>query len=99
MTRAAFEDAAATVLALGGSTNALIHLTAMAGRLGVPFSLADFDVIGRRVPVLADVRPVGAHLMEDFYYAAWTPVPAPAVERGSGNAAPGPHHGGRSFLR
>ncbi|WP_443043127.1 IlvD/Edd family dehydratase [Streptomyces sp. NBC_00370] len=73
MTRAAFEDAAATVLALGGSTNALIHLTAMAGRLGVPFSLADFDVIGRRVPVLADVRPVGAHLMEDFYYAGGLP--------------------------
>ncbi|WP_405009986.1 IlvD/Edd family dehydratase [Kitasatospora sp. NBC_01539] len=74
MTREAFEDAAATVLALGGSTNALIHLTAMARRLGVPFSLEDFDVIGRRVPVLADVRPVGRYLMEDFYYAGGLPA-------------------------
>lgn len=73
MTREAFEDAAATVLALGGSTNALIHLIAMAGRLGVALSLEDFDAIGRRVPVLADVRPVGEHLMEDFYYAGGLP--------------------------
>ena len=69
MTRAAFEDAAATVLTLSGSTNALIHLIAMAGRLGVELRLDDFDVIGERVPVLADVRPVGRFLMEDFYYA------------------------------
>ncbi|MHA6757155.1 IlvD/Edd family dehydratase [Streptacidiphilus sp. PAMC 29251] len=74
MTREAFEDAAATVLALGGSTNALIHLIAMAGRLGVPLSLEDFDAIGRRVPVLADVRPVGTYLMEDFYYAGGLPA-------------------------
>jgi dihydroxy-acid dehydratase len=69
MTREAFEDAAATVLALSGSTNALIHLIAMAGRAGVELSLDDFDAIGERVPVLADVRPVGRFLMEDFYYA------------------------------
>jgi dihydroxy-acid dehydratase len=69
MTREAFEDAAATVLALSGSTNALIHLIAMAGRVGVQLSLDDFDAIGERVPVLADVRPVGRFLMEDFYYA------------------------------
>ncbi|MFC1418092.1 L-arabinonate dehydratase [Streptacidiphilus cavernicola] len=74
MTREAFEDAAATVLALGGSTNALIHLVAMAGRLGVPLSLDDFDAIGRRVPVLADVRPVGSALMEDFHYAGGLPA-------------------------
>ncbi|TDU02397.1 dihydroxy-acid dehydratase [Streptomyces sp. 846.5] len=74
MTREAFEDAVATVLALGGSTNALIHLVAMAGRLGVPLSLEDFDEIGRRVPVLADVRPVGAALMEDFHYAGGLPA-------------------------
>jgi dihydroxy-acid dehydratase len=74
MTRTAFEDAAATVLALGGSTNALIHLIALAGRVGVPLSLEDFDAIGGRVPVLADVRPVGAHLMEDFYYAGGLPA-------------------------
>jgi dihydroxy-acid dehydratase len=69
LTREAFEDAAATVLALGGSTNALIHLVAMAGRAGVALSLDDFDEISRRVPVLANIRPSGAHLMEDFYYA------------------------------
>lgn len=74
LTRAAFEDAAATVLALGGSTNALIHLIAMAGRAGVELSLEDFDTIGARVPVLADVRPVGDHLMEDFYYAGGLPA-------------------------
>ncbi|MEY9968586.1 dihydroxy-acid dehydratase [Streptacidiphilus sp. MAP12-16] len=74
MTREAFEDAAATVLALGGSTNALIHLVAMAGRVGVPFRLDDFDRIGRGVPVLADIRPVGALLMEDFYYAGGLPA-------------------------
>ncbi|MEY9942084.1 dihydroxy-acid dehydratase [Streptacidiphilus sp. MAP5-52] len=74
MTRAAFEDAVATVLCLGGSTNALIHLIAMAGRVGVTLSLEDFDEIGSRVPVLADVRPVGDHLMEDFYYAGGLPT-------------------------
>jgi dihydroxy-acid dehydratase len=69
LTREAFEDAAATVLALGGSTNALIHLIAVAGRCGVPFTLHDFDAIARRVPVLANIRPGGTYLMEDFYYA------------------------------
>ena len=69
LTREAFEDAAATVLALGGSTNALIHLVAMAGRAGVELTLDDFDEISRRVPVLANIRPSGAYLMEDFYYA------------------------------
>jgi dihydroxy-acid dehydratase len=69
LTAAAFEDAVATVLALGGSTNAVIHLIAMAGRCGVPLSLDDFDDIARRVPVLANVRPGGKYLMEDFYYA------------------------------
>ena len=69
LTREAFEDAVACVLALGGSTNAFIHLIAMAGRCGVPLSLDDFDAISRRVPVLANIRPSGAYLMEDFYYA------------------------------
>ena len=69
LTREAFEDAAATVFALGGSTNALIHLIAMAGRAGVAFTLDDFDEISRRVPVLANLRPSGEFLMEDFYYA------------------------------
>jgi dihydroxy-acid dehydratase len=74
MNRAAFEDAAAVVLALAGSTNALIHLIAMAGRAGVALSLDDFDAIGGRVPVLADVRPSGRYLMEDFYYAGGLPA-------------------------
>jgi dihydroxy-acid dehydratase len=74
MTREAFEDAAAVVLALAGSTNALIHLIAMAGRAGVELSLADFDAISGRVPVLADIRPAGRYLMEDFYYAGGLPA-------------------------
>jgi dihydroxy-acid dehydratase len=74
LTREAFEDAVAAVLALGGSTNALIHLIAMAGRCGVRLSLDDFDAIARRVPVLANVRPSGAYLMEDFYYAGGLPA-------------------------
>jgi dihydroxy-acid dehydratase len=69
LTREAFEDAIATVLALGGSTNAVIHLIAMAGRCAVPLALDDFDAISRRVPVLANIRPSGEYLMEDFYYA------------------------------
>ena len=69
LTREAFEDAVATVLALGGSTNAFIHLIAMAGRAGVPLTLDDFDQIARRVPWLANIKPSGAYLMEDFYYA------------------------------
>ena len=73
LTADAFEDAVATVLALGGSSNAVIHLIAMAGRCGVPLSLEDFDEISRRVPVLANIRPSGAYLMEDFYYAGGLP--------------------------
>jgi dihydroxy-acid dehydratase len=74
LTREAFEDAAATVLALGGSTNALIHLIAMAGRAQVKLTLDDFDEISRRVPWLANVRPSGEYLMEDFYYAGGLPA-------------------------
>jgi dihydroxy-acid dehydratase len=69
LTAEAYADAATTVLALGGSTNALIHLIAMAGRSGVRLTLEDFDRLARTVPVLANVRPGGQHLMEDFYYA------------------------------
>jgi dihydroxy-acid dehydratase len=74
LTREAFEDAAATVLALGGSTNALIHLIAMAGRAGVELTLDDFDAISRRVPWLANIKPGGTYLMEDFYYAGGLPA-------------------------
>jgi dihydroxy-acid dehydratase len=74
LTREAFEDAVATVLALGGSTNAFIHLIAMAGRAGVTLTLNDFDAIARRVPWLANIRPSGKYLMEDFYYAGGLPA-------------------------
>src|SRR2546423_13296535 len=66
LTREAFEDAVATVLALGGSTNAFIHLIAMAGRAGVDLTLDDFDAISRRVPWLANIPPSGKDLMEGF---------------------------------
>jgi dihydroxy-acid dehydratase len=69
----AYADAVTTVLALGGSTNAVIHLIAMAGRGRLPLSLDDFDRIARRVPVLANIRPGGQYLMEDFYYAGGVP--------------------------
>jgi dihydroxy-acid dehydratase len=69
MTEAAFRNAVLVDMALGGSTNAIIHLIALAGRLGVKLGLADFDAASRRVPVLADLRPSGRFLMEDFYYA------------------------------
>jgi dihydroxy-acid dehydratase len=69
LTEQAFENAVTIVLALGGSTNAVIHLIAMAGRAGVRLDLARFDALARRTPLLANVRPAGEHLMEDFYYA------------------------------
>jgi dihydroxy-acid dehydratase len=65
----AYADAVTTVMALGGSTNAVIHLIAMARRSQVPLTLDDFDRIARKTPVLANVRPGGRYLMEDFYYA------------------------------
>nr|WP_069771153.1 L-arabinonate dehydratase [Streptomyces sp. LUP30] len=74
LTAEAFEDAVTTVLGLGGSTNAVIHLIAMAGRAGVELALDDFDRIARTVPVLANVRPGGQkYLMEDFHFAGGLP--------------------------
>ncbi|OLZ65947.1 dihydroxy-acid dehydratase [Streptomyces sp. IMTB 2501] len=74
LTREAFTDAVTTVLGLGGSTNAVIHLIAMAGRAGVRLTLDDFDRIARTVPVLANVRPGGQrYLMEDFHFAGGLP--------------------------
>ncbi|WPO75769.1 MULTISPECIES: L-arabinonate dehydratase [unclassified Streptomyces] len=74
LTADAFADAVTTVLGLGGSTNAVIHLIAMAGRAGVELTLDDFDRIARTVPVLADVRPGGErYLMEDFHFAGGLP--------------------------
>ncbi|MBC9716915.1 dihydroxy-acid dehydratase [Streptomyces sp. TRM66268-LWL] len=74
LTREAFEDAVTTVLGLGGSTNAVIHLIAMAGRAGVELTLDDFDRIAPTVPVLANVQPAGGpYLMEDFHFAGGLP--------------------------
>lgn len=69
----AYDNAVTAVLALGGSTNALIHLVAMARRGDVALGLERFDELSRRVPVLADIRPGGKFLMEDFYYAGGLP--------------------------
>lgn len=66
---ASFDNAVTAVMALGGSTNAIIHLVAMAGRAGVDLPLDRFDEISKRTPLLANLRPSGKYLMEDFYYA------------------------------
>jgi dihydroxy-acid dehydratase len=71
---AAFENAISVHMALGGSTNAIIHLIAMARRTGYPLTLTRFDEISRDVPVLANIRPAGAFLMEDFFYAGGLPA-------------------------
>ncbi|MFI6791676.1 IlvD/Edd family dehydratase [Nonomuraea sp. NPDC050383] len=69
MTRGSFLNAIVTLAAIGGSTNAVIHLLAIAGRLGVPLDLDDFDRTGAGVPLLADLQPAGRHLMDDLYRA------------------------------
>ncbi len=74
LTRPAFLNAVTTVLALGGSTNAIIHLIAMARRIMVKLGLEDFEELGRRTPLLANIRPSGAYLMEDFFYAGGLPA-------------------------
>jgi dihydroxy-acid dehydratase len=74
LTRAAFRNAVTAVLALGGSTNAIIHLIAMARRLDVDLGLADFEELAHRTPLLANVRPSGKYLMEDFFYAGGLPA-------------------------
>jgi L-arabonate dehydrase len=74
MTRQAFENAITVEMALGGSTNAVIHLLAIAGRLGVKLALEDFDLISRKTPYLANVKPSGAYLMEDFFEAGGVPA-------------------------
>jgi dihydroxy-acid dehydratase len=69
LTADSFDNAITAVLALGGSTNALVHLIAMARRAGIPLNVDRFDELARRTPLLANVRPAGEFLMEDFYYA------------------------------
>ena len=74
LTRPAFENAIRVNAAIGGSTNFVVHLLALAGRAGVELSLDDFDALGSRLPLLVDLMPSGRHLMEDFYYAGGLPV-------------------------
>jgi dihydroxy-acid dehydratase len=74
LTREAFENAIRANAAIGGSTNAVIHLIAIAGRIGVPLCLDDFDRLGSSLPCLVDIQPSGKHLMEDFFYAGGLPV-------------------------
>jgi dihydroxy-acid dehydratase len=69
LTAASFDNAVTAVLALGGSTNAIVHLIAMARRAGIALDIQRFDALARRTPVLANIRPSGAYLMEDFFYA------------------------------
>lgn len=74
VTMDSFENAIIVNAALGGSTNAIVHLLAMAGRLGIALTLDDFDAISRKVPLLVNLMPSGQYLMEDFYYAGGVPA-------------------------
>ena len=74
LTREAFENAIRVNAAIGGSTNAVLHLLALAGRVGMDLSLEDWDRLGRGVPTLVNLQPSGKYLMEDFYYAGGLPV-------------------------
>jgi L-arabonate dehydrase len=74
LTAAAFDNAIRTDMAIGGSTNAIIHLVAIAGRAGVPLPLTRFDELSRTTPFLVNVRPSGKYLMEDFFYAGGLPA-------------------------
>src|SRR6476661_5570844 len=71
---ASFNNAIASVFALGGSTNAVIHLVALAGRAGIKITLDRFDQLSKTTPLLANLRPSGNYLMEDFYYAGGLPA-------------------------
>ncbi|WP_075259169.1 IlvD/Edd family dehydratase [Herbaspirillum camelliae] len=74
LTRQAFENAIRVNAAIGGSTNAVIHLLAIAGRIGIKLDLKDWDDIGQQLPCLLDLQPSGKFLMEDFYYAGGLPA-------------------------
>jgi dihydroxy-acid dehydratase len=93
LTRSAFRNAFAVLQAIGGSTNALIHFTAIAGRLGIAVDLEEFDRLGRAVPVLVDLKPSGAHYMEHFHWAGGVPrllrELAPLLDMSAGTVAGG----------
>jgi L-arabonate dehydrase len=79
LTREAFENAIKTLAAIGGSTNAVIHLIAIAGRLGVPLTIDDFDRLASQLPCLLNLQPSGQFLMEDFCYAGGLPAVMKAI--------------------
>lgn len=74
LTRKALENSIVVNAAVGGSTNFIIHLLAIAGRMGVELKLEDFDAIGSKIPLLVNLKPSGKYLMEDFFYAGGLPV-------------------------
>ena len=74
LTREAFENSIVVNAAVGGSTNFIIHLLAIAGRIGVDLKIDEFDKIGSRIPLLVNLKPSGKYLMEDFFYAGGLPV-------------------------
>jgi dihydroxy-acid dehydratase len=74
LTRKALENAVRTIAAIGGSTNAVLHLLAIAGRLGIPLDLKEFDRYSSEIPLIVDLQPSGRFLMEDFHYAGGLPA-------------------------
>ena len=74
LTRKAFENSIIVNAGVGGSTNLIMHLLAIAGRIGIDLKLEDFDILGSNIPLLANLKPSGKYLMEDFYYAGGLPV-------------------------
>ena len=81
LTRDAFENAIITNAAIGGSTNFIIHLLAIAGRIGVPLVLNDFDKLSKNVPFVANLQPSGKYFMEDLYYAGGLPAVMKELDR------------------
>lgn len=81
VTRSSLANAVRVVAAIGGSTNAVIHLLALAGRMEIPFSLDDWDAIGKNVPTIVNLMPAGKFLMEDFYYAGGLPAVLQMLEQ------------------
>jgi dihydroxy-acid dehydratase len=80
LTRQAFENAIVTNAAIGGSTNFVIHLLAIAGRIGVPLELSDFDRLSKNIPLIANLQPSGQYFMEDLFYAGGLPVVLKALD-------------------
>lgn len=80
LTRGAFLNALTVLMALGGSTNAVVHLLAIARRAGVPLTLGDFDTVSRRVPLLVDCKPAGKGYLEDMHFAGGMPALLKALE-------------------